>query len=425
MAHKRRDFLKLAAAGAGAATLGACAGGAGLFGGRKARVVVVGGGFGGATAAKYIRMWDSGIEVTVIERNPNFVSCPFSNLVIGGSKNIAELTHGYDALRNKYGVNVLQAEVIGVDPQKQTVTTSAGALGYDRLIVSPGIDFMYAGGLSVLASAAAQEQVPHAWKAGPQTLVLRRQLEAMPDGGVYAISIPKAPYRCPPGPYERICQVASYLKANKPKSKIIVLDANPEITSKKGLFTKVWAEMYPGMIEYKPNNPAEEVDVATRTIRTEFERLKVDVLNVVPPQKAGGVANLAGVVNVDNRWCSVDFTTYESKAQKNIHVIGDAIAAPLPKSGHMANQTGKVCAGAIVALVNGEAVTPIPVFANTCYSFVSAKEAMHVAGVYRYDPEKKAMAGIGESTGVSGTWSEIEGQYAQAWANNIWSDALK
>ena len=247
----------------------------------------------------------------------------------------------------------------------------------------------------------------------------------MQDGGVYVISIPMAPYRCPPGPYERVCQVAAYFKTHKPKSKIIVLDANPEITSKKGLFTKVWAEMYPGMIDYKPNNAVEEVDIATRTIKTGFEKTKADVLNVVPPQKAGGVANLAGVVNVDKRWCGVDFTTYESKMQKNIHVIGDAIAAPLPKSGHMANQTGKVCAGAIVALVNGDPVAAAPKFANTCYSFVNAKEAMHVAGVYQYDAEKKVMAAVDGTVGVSGTWSEIEGGYAQAWAQNIWSDTLK
>jgi sulfide dehydrogenase [flavocytochrome c] flavoprotein subunit len=424
MGLKRRDFLRLAAAGAGTATLSAC-GGLGLFGKRKARVVVVGGGFGGATTAKYLRMWGGGIEVTLIERHPNFISCPLSNLVIGGSKGMADITHGYDTLRTKYGINVLQAEVIGIDPQKQIVTMNVGAISYDRLVISPGIDFIYAGELAGLALPAAQGKVPHAWKAGTQTANLRRQIEAMPDGGVFAISIPKAPYRCPPGPYERICQVASYFKANKPNSKIIVLDANPEITSKKGLFTKVWAEMYPGMIEYMPNNAAEEVDISTRTIKTEFEKIKADVLNFIPPQKAAGVANLAGVVNVDNRWCGVDFTTYESTAQKNIHVIGDAIAAPLPKSGHMANQTGKICAGAIVALMNGDPVTPMPKFANTCYSFVNDKQAMHVAGVYQYDPEKKIMAAVEGTVGVSGTWSEIEGSYAQAWAKNIWSDTLK
>lgn len=423
MTFKRRDFLKLAAAGAGAATLSAC-GGAGLFGGSKARVVIVGGGFGGATTAKYLRMWDPGIEVTLIERNPTFISCPFSNLVLGGSKTMADITHGYDALRSKYGVNVMHTEVTGIDVARRTVTTRNGTVGYDRLVLSPGIDFMY-DTLPMLASADAQEKVPHSWKAGAQTVILRRQLEAMKDGGVYVLSIPKAPYRCPPGPYERACQIASYLKKHKPKSKVIILDANAEVTSKKGLFMKVWAEQYKGMVEYKPNNAAESVDVATRTIKTEFEKIRADVLNVVPPQKAGQAADMAGVVNVDNRWCGVDFLTYESKTRKNVHVIGDAVAAPLPKSGHMANQTGKICAGAIVALVNGDPVFASPKFANTCYSFVDDKRAMNVAGVYRYDPEKKTMAGIGESTGVSQGPSEIEGGYAQAWANNIWNDVLK
>jgi NADPH-dependent 2,4-dienoyl-CoA reductase/sulfur reductase-like enzyme len=423
MALKRRDFLRLAAAGAGAATLSAC-GGAGLFGQKSARIVVIGGGFGGATTAKYLRMWNDQLQVTLIERNPNFVSCPFSNLVLGGSKTMADITHGYDALRTKYGVNVMQAEVTGIDPAKQTVTTRNGTISYDRLVLSPGIDFMY-DSLPMLASADAQEKIPHSWKAGPQTVILRKQLEAMKNGGVYVLSIPKAPYRCPPGPYERACQVASYFKKHKPKSKVIILDANPEVTSKKGLFMKAWADMYPGMVEYKPNNAAESVDVGTRTIKTGFEKIRADVLNVVPPQRAGAVAGLAGVANVDNRWCSVDFLTYESKAQKNIHVIGDAIAAPLPKSGHMANQTGKICAGAIVALVNGDPVFATPKFANTCYSFVDDKQAMNVAGVYKFDPEKKTMAGIAESTGVSKEPSEIEGGYAQAWASNIWSDVLK
>ncbi len=423
MTFKRRDFLKLAAAGAGAATLSAC-GGAGLFGGPKARVVIVGGGFGGATTAKYLRMWDPDIEVTLIERNPTFISCPFSNLVLGGSKTMADITHGYDALRTRYGVHMMHTEVTGIDVARRTVTTRNGTVRYDRLVLSPGIDFMYES-LPMLASAEAQEKIPHSWKAGPQTVILRKQLVAMKNGGVYVLSIPKAPYRCPPGPYERACQVASYLKKHKPRSKVLILDANPEVTSKKGLFMKAWADLYPGMVEYKPNNAALEVDVATRTIKTEFEKVRADVLNVVPPQKAGAVAAMAGVVNVDKRWCGVDFLTYESKAQRNVHVIGDAVAAPLPKSGHMANQTGKICAGAIVALVNGEPVFAAPKFANTCYSFVDDKKAMNVAGVFRYDPDKKAMVGIGESSGVSQAPSDIEGSYAQAWASNIWSDVLK
>ena len=422
MAYQRRDFLKLAAAGTGAAALSAC-GSVGLFGPKSVRIVVIGGGFGGATTAKYLRLWDDHLQVTLIERNTQFISCPFSNLVIGGSKTMADITHGYDTLRSKHGVNVMQAEVFGIDPAKQIVTTSAGVVSYDRLVISPGIDFNY-DSLPMLAGPKAQERVPHAWKAGVQTIALRKQLEAMADGGTYVLSIPKVPYRCPPGPYERACQVAHYFKTTKPKSKVIILDANPEVTSKKGLFMKAWADLYPDMVDYRPNSTALEVDVAGRTIRTEFETISAQVLNVLPPQKAGAVAALAGVVNVDNRWCGVDFTTYESKAQKNIHIVGDAISAGLPKSGHMANQTAKVCAGAIVALVNGKPAVASPKFANTCYSFVDDRQAMNVTAVFSYDVEKKIMVGIPEATGVSKAPSDIEGGYAQAWAKNIWSDVL-
>lgn len=423
MGLRRRDFLRLAATSAGSAALVACGAG-GLFRRRKARVVVIGGGFGGATVAKYLRMWDSSIEVTLVEREPVLVSCAISNLVIGGSKTLDDITLGYETLRSKYGVNVLRAEALGIDPGKQMVTTNIGVLSYDRLVISPGIDFMY-DTLPGLQSAEAQKQVPHAWKAGLQTAYLRQQLEAMPDGGVYALGIPGAPYRCPAAPYERVCQAAFYFRNFKPGSKIIVLDANPEITSKKSLFTRAWAELYPGMVDYRPNSPVEDVDVAARTIRTGSGQLMADVLNIIPPQKAGAVANLAGLVNADNRWCGVDFLTYESKAQKNIHVIGDAISAGLPKTGHLANQTAKICAAAIVALLNGESVHAAPKFADTSYSFVSDRMAMHAAEVYRYDPEKKAMAGMKMTSGVSSAPSEIEGGYALAWAQNIWSDMLR
>jgi NADH dehydrogenase FAD-containing subunit len=246
----------------------------------------------------------------------------------------------------------------------------------------------------------------------------------MPDGGVGALSIPLAPYRCPPGPYERASQVAFYLKQHKPKSKVIVLDANPEIVSKKGLFTKAWAELYPGMVEYRPNSAVVEVDVAQRAARTEFETVKADVLNVIPPQSAGRLAAAAGLANVNQRWCEVDFLTYESRIAPNIHVLGDSVSAALPKSAHMATSQAKVCASAIVALLAGEAPDPQPVFANTCYSFVSDKLAMHVAHVYRYDVVKKAMLPA-EGGGVSDKPSEQEGNYAQYWAKNIWSDALE
>jgi sulfide dehydrogenase [flavocytochrome c] flavoprotein chain len=417
---QRRAFLKLLGAGAMAGTFPGISLAAGSA---QGRVVIIGGGYAGATAAKYLRLWGGDqLEIILLEKNTTFVSCPLSNLVLGGSKRIGELTFNFSGL-DRYGIKRLHEEVTAIETERRRVIMQSGdELFYDRLIIAPGIDFMW-DKLPMLESAAAQEAVPHAWKAGPQTVNLRKQLEAMPDGGVFALSIPKAPYRCPPGPYERVSQAAFYLKNAKPKSRIIVLDANPEIVSKKGLFTKAWAELYPGMVEYRPNSQAIEVDVAARSVKTDFETVKAEVLNVIPPQRAGKVAQLAGVANVDQRWCGVDFLTYESKVVPGVHIIGDSVSAALPKSAHMANTQAKVCAAAIIDLLSGTQPDPVPVFANTCYSFVSDKLAVHVANVYRYDPDKKVMLPA-EGGGVSDKPSEQEGNYAQWWAKNIWSDVL-
>lgn len=416
----RREFLKLLGAGAAA---GAFPGMVHAAGSAQGRVVIIGGGYAGATAAKYLRLWGGdGLEIILIEKNTTFISCPLSNLVLGGSKVIGDLTFNYSGL-DRYSIKRLHEEVTAIDAgQRKVVMASGDELVYDRLIIAPGIDFIW-DSLPMLESAAAQEAVPSAWKAGPQTVNLRRQLVAMPDGGVFVLSIPKAPYRCPPGPYERVSQVAFYLKNAKPKSKIIVLDANPEIVSKKGLFTKAWAELYPGMVEYRPNSSVVDVDVGSRTAKTEFDTVKAHVLNVIPPQRAGKAAQMAGTANIDKRWCEVDFLTYESKVAPKVHIIGDSVSAALPKSAHMATSQAKVCASAIVSLMRDEAVDSQPVFANTCYSFVSDKLAMHVANVYRYDPAKKIMVSA-EGGGVSDKPSEQEGNYAQYWAKNIWSDVL-
>lgn len=387
------------------------------------RVVVIGGGYAGTTAAKYIRMWSMGnIEVVVIEKSPQFVSCPMSNLVLGGSKSINDLTFGYDLVQKNHGVRWVQDEVVAIQTDQKKVIMQRGDITYDRLIVAPGVDFVY-DGLPMLQSGEAQKQVPHAWKAGWQTVNLRRQLEAMHDGGVFVMHIPKVPYRCPPGPYERVCQVASYLKTHKPKSKIIVLDANSDIVSKKGLFSKAWSTMYAGMIDYRPNSPLVSVDVSTKTVNTEFEQVKADVLNVIPPQRAGKPAQMANLLEPDYPWCEVDFLTYESKVVPNVHVVGDSVSSGLPKSAHMATSQARVCASAIVELLQGRSPDPAPVFANTCYSFVDDRQAMHVANVYRYDPGKKIMVSA-EGGGVSAAPSDEEGGYAAAWANNIWSDVL-
>lgn len=420
MTIDRRDFLKIAAS---TALVSFPLISKAVVSQAKGRVVVVGGGYAGATAAKYLRTWSNGgLDVIVVEPRSQFVSCPLSNLVLGGNKNINDLTFGYDLLKSNHGIQWVSDEVVAIDAASRVVKMKQGELAYDRLVIAPGIDFMFEQ-LPMLQSPQAQEVVPHAWKAGAQTVNLRKQLESMKDGGVFVISIPKAPYRCPPGPYERVCQVAFYLKNHKPNSKIIVLDANAEIISKKGLFTKVWADMYAGMIDYRPNSSVVDVDVAAKTIKTEFESVQANVLNVIPPQRAGKIAQIVGAANVDKRWSEVDFLTYESKIVPNVHIIGDSVSAALPKSAHMATSQARVCANAIVALMSDQAPDASPVFANTCYSYVSDKMAMHVANVYRYDATKKTMVSA-EGGGVSDKPSELEGNYAQAWAKNIWSDVL-
>ena len=387
------------------------------------RVVVVGGGFGGATAARYLKMWGGNIDVTLVERNPNFISCPISNLVLGGHKQMADISRGYGGLK-ALGVKVVQGDVTAVDAAGKKVRLAGGAeLPYDRLIVSPGIDFMFeqVGGLQ---AAVDSGRIAHSWKAGPQTVALRKQLESMRDGGVFAMSIPKVPYRCPPGPYERACMVASYLKTAKPKSKVLVLDANPEIQSKKALFERAFKQHYDGIIEYRAN--AELKEVSGLTAKLEFEDVKADVLNVIPPQRAGDLARSAGLINVNNRWAGVDWLTMESTAVKGVHVLGDAtFPAPLmPKSGHMANQHAKVAAAAIISLLKGETVNATPVVMNTCYSFVTASDVVHVASVHQYDAKDKTFKTVPGSGGVSAAASQLEGRYALSWADNIWNDML-
>ena len=417
----RRRLLQAGAA-FGTLALAGCAS-TGSSGPSIGRVVVVGGGFGGATAARYLRLWGGNVDVTLVERNASFISCPISNLVVGGYKEMADITRGYDTLK-ALGVKVVQGEVSAIDAAAKKVRLAGGGeLPYDRLIVSPGIDFMneQVGGLAAAIEAGS---VVHAWKAGPQTVALRQQLTAMRDGGVYAISIPKVPYRCPPGPYERACMVASYLKQAKPRSKVLVLDANAEIQSKKALFERAFAQHYKDILEYRPN--AELKEVAGGVAKLEFEDVKADVLNVVPPQRAADLAKNAGLVTINNRWVGVNWLTMESTAAPGIHVLGDAtFPAPLmPKSGHMANQHAKVAAAAVIQLLKGEPVNATPVVMNTCYSFVTAKDVIHVASVHQYDATEKIFKTVPGSGGVSAAANQVEGRYALSWADNIWADAL-
>lgn len=392
-----------------------------------AKVVVVGGGYGGATAARYLRAWSgNAIEVTLVEPDAAFVSCPLSNLVVTGQRTMADITRSYETLASRFGVRIVRDTVTAIDPSRRTVRLAGGdTLPYDRLVLSPGVE-MQTGAIAGL-SRPGGDQILHAWKAGPQTEALARQLAAMRDGGTFAITVPLAPYRCPPGPYERASLVADYLKRNKPRSKVLILDANPDITSKGALFRQVWQTRYAGMIEYRPQYETVDVDPATRTLKFDVQDdERADVINLLPPQRAGAIAVATGLATANGRWCEVDFLTMASRAAPDIHVIGDAIQiAPLmPKSGHMANQHGKVAAGAIVALLAGQAPNPAPLYNNTCYSFTSASEAVHIASVHRYDPAQKTMVTVPGSGGLSPAPSDLEGRYAQAWAQGIWTDML-
>lgn len=422
MTIKRRQVLKNAAylSAMAAMPLGlstAC------YRNQKQKVVVVGGGFAGATAARYLGMWAPELDITLIEKNRQFISCPQSNLVLSGNRNLSQLTHDYSALQTDKAIRFVQSEVIAVDTEnRQLWLADESRVDYDRLIIAPGVSFIY-DQLPILATVEAQEHVPHAWKAGEQTLLLANQLKSMRQGGVVTMTVPSAPFRCPPGPYERACQIALYLKQHNPTGKLLILDANPDIVSKKALFTEAWQQQYDGLIEYQPMNPIESVNVANLEVESFFDRYQADVLNVIPPQKAGAVAAMAGVINVDNRWCDVDFLTYESTAVERVHVIGDAVAAKLPKSAHIANQQAKVCAAAVIALLRDELPEQQPIFSNTCYSFVDGQQAGHVAAVYRYDKNSQDMVPH-PSGGVSETASEQEGRYAQGWAENIWADTL-
>jgi sulfite dehydrogenase len=422
----RRRLLGAGAALSGIALAGCATGGA--SGPSIGRVVVVGGGFGGSTAARYLKMWGGNVDVTLVERNAQFVSCPISNYVIGGHAGMDRITRGYGGLK-AMGVKLVQGEVTAIDAAAKKIRLKDGSeIAYDRLVLSPGIGFMsdQTGGLQPLLDNG---RVLHSWQAGPQTTALRAQLEAMPDGGVFAMTIPKVPYRCPPGPYERACMVASYFKQAKPKSKVLVLDANPEVQSKKALFERAFKQHYEGILEYRANNEVREVSVSGSQLvaKLEFDDVRADVLNVIPAQRAGDLArNTAGLVNVNNRWVGVNWLTMESTAMPGVHVLGDAtFSAPaMPKSGHMANQHAKVAAAAIIQLLKGEAVSATPVVMNTCYSFVTKTDVVHVASVHQYDAADKTFKTVPGSGGVSAAANQIEGRYALSWADNIWADML-
>lgn len=392
-----------------------------------ARVVVVGGGFGGATCAKYIRRVDPAIEVTLVEPHREFVTCPFSNAVLAGLRDMASVTHSYDGLRQRHGVRVVHATATAIDPTTHRLTLTDGrTLAYDRLVLAPGIELRW--GAIEGYDAAASEVFPHAWEAGPQTVLLRRQLEAMPDGGLVVIAAPEDPYRCPPGPYERASLIAHYLKTHKQRSKLLILDAKNSF-SKQELFRTAWERLYPGLIEWVPRSKSGRVvrvDIGTRTVHTDFDDYKPTVANIIPPQRAAAIARAAGLDD-GKGWCPVQARTFESTVHAGIHIIGDAtIASPMPKSAFSANNQAKACAAAIVALLRGDSA-PAPALMNTCYSLVAPDYGISIAAVYRVVDDK--IVTVEGSSGVSpldapDTIRALEAEYAKSWYTNITADTF-
>ncbi|MDO9225769.1 MAG: FCSD flavin-binding domain-containing protein [Pseudomonadota bacterium] len=430
MTIDRREFLKVSAGAAGAVTLSGLTGCASTsVAGGKAKVVVVGAGFGGSTFARYMKAWSPNTEVTVIEPLGQFVSCPFSNTVLAGTNKMEDITMPYDYVKKAVD-NWVADKVTAIDTSKRTVTTAGGkTFAYDRLVLAGGIELLYDKVQGY--DAETRKTIKHAWKASPdQTGVLRQQLEAMPDGGTFVMSVPMSPYRCPPGPYERACQVATYFKKAKPRSKIIILDGNPDVASKKGLFVAAWKNHYgygtaDSMIDYRPNNMPRAVDAKKMTVGTEFDDVKGDVINVVPPMRAAAVCGMAGVRNGNNgNWCAIDYLTFESLDVPNVHILGDSALTNFPKSGSVANNTGKMCAYALSEIFAGRKPDQSPVVTNTCYSAGSDSVAFHVATVFRWDPEKKALVPPKGANGVSKEESELEMAYMDSWAKNVWADTL-
>jgi sulfide dehydrogenase [flavocytochrome c] flavoprotein subunit len=426
----RRNFVKLLGTGGAMSALGL----AGCETVPKSKVspkvVVLGGGFGGATCAKFLRIYDPSINVTLIEQNSSFVTCPGSNWVLGGLRKMEDLNQNYNTLRTKHGINIVHERVTSIDPVKRNVTTSSGkTIEYDKLVMSPGIGFRW--NAIEGYDEAATEIIPHAWKAGAQTILLQKQLKAMPDGGTVIICPPGMPFRCPPGPPERVSMIAHYLKQEKPRSKILILDAK-EGFSKQDLFMDAWNELYPGMIEWVPGSKGglvKRVDPKTRTVYTDEGQTahKGDVINIIPPQRAGDIAITSGLVDKSG-WCPVSQHTFESTIAPNVYVIGDSSAAgALPKSGHIANNIAKMTAASIASHYRGIQL-PLPSIVNTCYSLVGPEYGISIAAVYRLD-EKGELVGIKGAGGLSPRSAPSqqrmqEARYAGGWYTAITADSF-
>jgi sulfide dehydrogenase [flavocytochrome c] flavoprotein subunit len=414
--HNRRKLLQasgaLVATGALSATTPAQA--------AAPRVVVIGGGFAGATVAKYVRMWNPAIQVSLVEPNPGHVSCILSNLVMTGAVGMSTITLRYDNLRSKYGVNIVADRAVSIDPVSRVVLTANGSrLPYDKLVLAPGIDFDSIPGLD---SAV----LPHAWQAGPQTLALKAQLDSVPAGGTFVMSIPKAPYRCPPGPYERACLLADSLLRRRRAGRVIVLDANSDVVAEPHTFHKAFQTTYAGVIDYRPSSEVLSVDWAGKKVVTNWESVPFDAANIIPPQRAGKLVAAAGLLGSDpaTRWAPVNPLSYESRVVPNVHVIGDSQGTGQPKSGHMANAQAKVCADALVRYFAGEQPDPAPMTSSACYSPITATTASWLTVVFGYDAASGLMKPVANT--LAEAPAPTAGHYKDmfGWAKNLFADSF-
>lgn len=411
----RRQFLKILGAASALSALPMGVGAATA----APRVVVIGGGFAGATVAKYLRLWGGRVNVTLVDPAAAHTACILSNLVLTGAVQMKRITLPYNGLKNRYGVRVVRGRATEIDPVGHTVRLNNGTnLPYDRLVLAPGIDFLPIPGWD-------PNLIPHAWQAGPQTLLLKRQLAAMPVGGSFVMTIPPKPYRCPPGPYERACVVADYLKRNKPGSKVIVLDANPSIVAEPENFTLAFEQIHSGVIEYYTDAAVTEVDSTTRTVHTTLGSFTGSVLNVLPAMQAGALVRGAGLAaDATGRWAPVDPLSYASTVYGDIHVIGDSQATGQPKSGHMANSQAKVCADAILRAFKGEAPDPAPVTNSACYSPITANTASWLTTAYQYDPASGSMVTIADAFGEASGPNRENYDEMFTWADSLFGDSF-
>jgi NADPH-dependent 2,4-dienoyl-CoA reductase/sulfur reductase-like enzyme len=386
----------------------------------KARVIVIGGGMAGVTAAKYLRLWGDAVDVTLVAQTPTYTSCILSSLVLTGQRTLSSLEFGYTVLRDRYGVRMVFDTVTGIDPVAARVTlASGGVLAADRIVLAPGIEFDPVAGLTDPLA------IPHAWKAGPQTTALARQLADMPSTGVAVLTIPKAPYRCPPGPYERACLLADWVRIHKPRGKLIVLDANPDFVTEKDNFGRAFFDLHANVIEYRTNVVIDHVDTASRTLFTDTGAVRGDVVNLIPAQRAPALVQQSGLANAnEGRFAAVDVLSYASTAAALVHVIGDASATTQPKAGHIANQEAKVCADALTRVFAGGVPDPAPVTNSACFSTITMTQASWLQAVFQYSPQLRAMQAVPAASGASNGWNGDHFEDMTRWFGALMADSF-